>query len=237
MNEYREKGLRKTHSQANKEIDSAFLEDLLKQITTLPPDFHKAGCLSVDRLEAINCHLPVLPLDHSLETGSGLSTLLLSNISRHHLVFSLDGGNGSLENVRKSSLFEKNNTEIIEGPTQHTLPKYSFQYKLDFALIDGPHGFPFPQIEYYYVYQHLKTGAIMVLDDIHIPSITDLFNFINEDEMFELLEVVNKTTAIFRRTSAPVFSPFGDNWWTQKYNKKNFPESLLDEKLRNLLER
>lgn len=237
MNEDKAKEADENKGQILNENDGFFIEDLFKRISMLPKDFHKAGCLSIDRLASIVSHLTDIPLDHSLETGSGLSTLILANISRHHLVFSIDGGNGSLENVRKSSFFNKENTEIIEGPTQHTLPRYSFQYELDFALIDGPHGFPFPHLEYYYIYQHLKAGAVMVLDDIHIPSITDLFNFINDDEMFELLEISNKTTAIYRRTSAPMFSPTGDNWWTQRYNKKKFPECYLNETLRKLLER
>ena len=35
-----------------------------------------------------------------------------------------------------------------------------------FVLIDGPHGYPFPEIEYFYFYPRLKPGALLVVDDI-----------------------------------------------------------------------
>lgn len=209
---------------------------LLRQIQALPSDWHKAGTLDVSVLAAIVKHTAHLLMEHTLETGSGKSTLLLSNISRHHLVFALDFGD-SITCVKKSPLFNQANVEYVEGPTQSTLPYYRFVHKLDFALIDGPHGYPFPEIEYYFIYPHLKEGAILVVDDIHIPTIFNLFKFLMDDTMFEFLEIVNQTTAFFRRTSAPLFSPTGDGWWEQEYNKKNFPESMLNDDLRKLLGR
>jgi len=209
---------------------------LLQQIHALPSDWHKAGTLDVSVLAAFVKHAAHLPLEHSLETGSGKSTLLFSNISRHHLVFALDAGD-SITCVKKSSLFNQSTVEYIEGPTQTTLPYYRFSHKLDFALIDGPHGYPFPEMEYYFIYPHLKEGAILVIDDIHIPTIFNLFRFLMDDSMFEFLEIVNQTTAFFRRTASPLFSPTGDGWWEQEYNKKNFPESMLNDELRKLLGR
>lgn len=220
--------------------DNGYSQDriswLLQQIHTLPSNWHKAGTLDVSVLAAFVKHAVHLPLEHSLETGSGKSTLMFSNISRHHLVFALDAGE-SITCVKKSSLFNKSAVEYVEGPTQMTLPYYRFHHKLDFALIDGPHGYPFPEIEYYFIYPHLKEGAILVVDDIHIPTIFNLFKFLLDDSMFEFLEVVNQTTAFFRRTLVPLFSPTGDGWWEQEYNKKNFPESMLNDDLRRLLGR
>ncbi len=209
---------------------------ILNQIETLPSDWHKAGTLDASVLAAFVKHASNLPLEHSLETGSGKSTLMFSNISRHHLVFALDAGD-SITCVKNSPLFNRSAVEYVEGPTQTTLPYYRFRHKLDFALIDGPHGYPFPEMEYYFIYPHLKEGAILVIDDIHIPTIFNLFKFLMDDSMFEFLEIVNQTTAFFRRTSSPLFSPTGDGWWEQEYNKKNFPESMLNDELRKLLGR
>ena len=134
----------------------------------------------------------------------------------------MDAGTDSIAAVRKSPLFKAHTVEWLEGPTQITLPRYKFTAPLDFALIDGPHGYPFPQLEYYYIYQHLRPGALFLIDDIHIPTITNLFNFLKEDIMFELIETV-LNTAFFRRTNAPLFSPTGDGWWLQGYNRNHFP--------------
>lgn len=37
----------------------------------------------------------------------------------------------------------------MEGPTQAPLPGHAFTHRLQLALIDGPHGCPFPNLEYY----------------------------------------------------------------------------------------
>jgi hypothetical protein len=164
-------------------------------------------------------------IHHSAETGSGKTTLLFSHMSQDHKVFSLDHLHGSVNNsiscVKGSQLFHAANVEWIEGPTQRTLPKYEFHHKLQLALIDGPHGYPFPDLEYYYLYPHLDEGALLIVDDINIPTIGHLFDFLKEEEMFRLLEVVDKT-AFFERTAAPLFDPYCDGWWEQKYNSRRY---------------
>jgi hypothetical protein len=93
---------------------------------------------------------------------------------------------------------------------------------LDFALIDGPHGYPFPELEYYYIYPHLRAGAWLIVDDTHIPTVARMIDVLKKDSMFHLDRFV-KTTAFFQRTNAPIFPPTHDGWWTQGYNKKHFP--------------
>lgn len=196
---------------------------LLDRIAHLPGDWHGAGALGTRVLERIAFHAGN-GIKNSAETGAGRSTLLLSHLSSSHTVFALDCG-GSLAAVRSSPLFNSARVEIVEGPTQKTLPAYPFREKLQLVLIDGPHGYPFPDMEYWFFYPHIEEGGLLVIDDVHIPTIYNLFSFLRDDAMFELLEVAS-TTAIFRRTGAPLFDPFGDAWWQQGYNKKRFPATL-----------
>src|SRR4029079_11742605 len=126
-------------------------------------------------------------------TGSGASTLLFSHLSEVHTVFAIDSGTDSVHGVQRSPLLRAETVTFVEGPTQLTLPRHTFEHRLQLALIDGPHGYPFPDLEYYYIYPHLDQSALLIVDDIHIPSITNLFDFINADEMFELQEVVDNT--------------------------------------------
>ncbi len=72
------------------------------------------------------------------------------------------------------------------------------------------------------MYPQLREGAWLIIDDIHIPTVCRFFEFLKEEEMFMLVQVV-RTTAIFRRTAAPVFSPVSDGWWLQRYNANRFP--------------
>jgi hypothetical protein len=197
------------------------IADLLTKLANLPPDWHGAGCLEMPNLEALARHAGIRRVRHSVETGAGKSTLLLSHLSEHHVVFAIDAGE-SLSKAADSSLLKKENVEFVDGPSQHTLMSYNFTQPLQLAFIDGPHGFPFPDMEYWKVYPHLEPGGLLVVDDIHIPTIRHLFDFLREDAMFTLLETVGKT-AFFERTNAPTFSPVEDGWWLQNYNTRRFP--------------
>lgn len=209
------------------------LEKTCRDILEVAPSLHSAGTFSADAFEAILSAARKLEIRNSVETGSGVSTLLFSHMSEHHTVFALDNGSGSIANVRRSPLLCHDVVTFVEGPTQITLPQHRFSEKLQMALIDGPHGYPFPDLEYYYLYPHLEKGALLILDDIQIPTVHNLFEFLRCDEMFNLNEVV-RTTAFFTRTSAPTFDPLGDGWWLQKYNARPVLRYTWREKIGRL---
>jgi len=181
--------------------------------------WHGAGSLSPSVLKGIVKYCSQLDIKHSLETGAGKSTLVFSHLSKKHKVFAIDKGNKSIALVKDSPLLNNETVEFVDGPTQLTLPGYRFNHKLQAALIDGPHGYPFPDLEYYYIYPLLDEGAVLIVDDIDIPMVYNLFRFIKADDMFSLVDIVFKT-AFFRRTDAPLFDPLSDGWWLQNYNKR-----------------
>jgi len=214
-------------------VDASF-DKIYRHILEVAPGLHGAGTFSARTFEAIAKAARKRQIRNSVETGSGASTLLFSHLSEHHTVFALDDGNGSVSNIRRSPLLRQEVVTFVEGPTQVTLPQHRFTEKLQLVLIDGPHGYPFPDLEYYYLYPHLETGALLILDDIHIPTVHNLFQFLRRDAMFDLEEVV-RTTAFFTRTDAPTFDPFGDGWWQQKYNARPLLRYTSREKIKGLL--
>jgi predicted O-methyltransferase YrrM len=195
-------------------------EKTLELISALPRDWHRVGTMLSTVLAAM-VRLTGGHVTRSVETGTGKTTLLLSHLSERHTVFALDMGD-SLTVTRNSELLNRARVEFVEGPTQRTVPAYRFTEPLDFVLIDGPHGYPYPEMEYWVFYQHIREGGLLVIDDIHIPTIHRLFEFLREERMFELVEVV-ESTAFFRRTAAPLFDPYGDGWWLQQFNTSRFP--------------
>lgn len=187
---------------------------------------HGSGSLNTKIIRAIEC-LPGSPFRYTVETGCGKSTILLSNISERHVVFCIDdrqAGKASSVNYFLQCPYSRP-VHTVFGPTQITLPAYEFEAPIDLALLDGPHAFPFPELEYYHVYPHLAEGAYLIIDDIPIASIGSFFSIIREDEMFELVDVVNGKTGILRRTAAPTFDPLGDGWARQRYNRRRLPKS------------
>lgn len=199
-------------------------QDVVAEASRMPSDWHGAGSLSGEVLAAIARHAASRPIRRSVETGTGKSTLVLSHCSAAHTVFAQDdrGHGDSLIRVQECPLLRQETTRFVVGPTQRTLAAHQFDGPLDLVMLDGPHGYPFPELEYYFVYPHLAEGAILIVDDIHIPTVFNMFAFLREDAMYRLAEVV-QTTAFFVRTSAPLFDPLADGWWLQKYNARRFP--------------
>lgn len=198
------------------------ISDLIDKIAELPSNWHDGGIVMPAGLRAIAEHAASIgPIRHSVETGSGATTLLFSHLSADHRVFAVDGGN-SISEVRKSPLFKSENVTYVEGFTQVTLPNYTLPNKVQIALIDGPHGYPFPDLEYFYFYPIIETGGLLVVDDIPIPTIARMFDIIKADDMFELLDIVNDKMAIFKRTSAATIDPHSDSWFLQGYNRAHY---------------
>ena len=197
------------------------IDNLIAEISKIPDDWHRAGTVSERVLKKIVEHLADRKILNSAETGAGKTTLLFSHISLNHKVFAMDMGE-SLSAVRSCDLLNSESVEFIEGPTQLTLKTYKLIDKLQVVIIDGPHGYPFPDMEYWYFYPHIEEGGLLIIDDIHIPTIHNLFVFLKEDDMFDLVEIVG-TTAFFRRNANQLLDPYGDGWWLQNYNNKRFP--------------
>lgn len=212
------------------EIAPDCLADILDAAQLLNP----GDSMSPRVLRAIAKHAAERNIHRSVETGAGGSTLLFSQISARHTAFTVQGENSIITRVKASSLFQTATSDFIEGPTQRTLPRYTFDRPLDAVLIDGPHAFPFPQIEYFYLYPHIASDGLLIVDDIHIPTVHEFFQFLRQDDMFELIEVVERT-AFFRRTTAPVFDPWQDGWWLQRYNRKPLIRYTWREALRKSL--
>jgi Methyltransferase domain len=218
---------------------------ILEEVQELPPEWHTAGSVSERVLASITAHANAMGgIAHSAETGCGRTTLLLSHLSANHVVFARDVRNNenaqtnTLDRVMRSPLLNKDHMTLVEGPTQLTLPTYKFTHRLQLALIDGPHGYPFPDLEYYYFYPQLDPGGLLLVDDTDIPTIGRMFEIIKGDAMFDLVEKVDKM-AFFRRTTSPVHDPLSDGWWLQGYNKAfyekmlNLAKSRLSRTVRN----
>ena len=183
---------------------------------------HNAGTFPTDVLRSIERLLPP-SVSASAETGCGKSTILFSNISRHHTVFCLDdrdlGVDSSVLFFENCPVTKRDRIELILGPTQRTLPTFKHAHRYGVVMLDGPHGWPFPELEYYFFYPMIEPGGLLVLDDCNIPTLGRMADILAEDEMWHL-EGFAATAIIFRRTDAPLFDPAGDGWWDQRYNRR-----------------
>ena len=199
--------------------DFLSLDGLVSSISEIPGDWHGAGTVVQEVLEAILSHSRSLGKIHrTVETGSGRTTLLFSHLSASHTVFALDMDN-SVTRVKECPLLNASSTTFIEAPTQRSLPAHQFDGPIQIAMIDGPHGYPFPDLEFYYLYPQISVGGLLIIDDIKIPSVGRMNEIISNGPMFEPIEIVAENTAFLRRTDAPLLDPEGDDWWLWNINQ------------------
>jgi hypothetical protein len=174
------------------------------------------------------------PFRSSAETGCGGSTSVLSHASDRHIAFAIEGEDRTITELRRQSDLRAWNVIFVEGETRSTLPRYDFEGELDLVLLDGPHAYPMPQIEFAYIYPRIRTGGWLVIDDIQIPSVHELFRFLQKESSVVLEEVAVRT-AFFRRVSATGCGP--DGWALQGMNRHTILRYSWRDRLRRLLGR
>lgn len=172
------------------------------------------------------------PFRWSVETGCGGSTIVLSQASDRHVAFAIEGTDGTITELRQQSDLRAENVTFVEGETKDTLPGYHFEGELDLALLDGPHAYPMPQIEFAYLFPRIRPGGWLLLDDIQIPSVFELFHFLERESSVVLEEVVVRT-AFFRKTSVTEQGP--DGWALQGINRHTIWRYSWRDRLRRLL--
>ena len=153
---------------------------------------HRSGTLGVEplnRLEQIlTTHFADRPI-RTAETGCGASTILFAHHSNEHHVYAFDDTaipNSSVNYAKSFTAFKDDTVKWHFGPTQHTLIKSPPSGKFDVVLIDGPHCYPWPEFEYSFFYHLLNEDGFMIIDDIHIPTIRNMFSVLCEDDKFYL---------------------------------------------------
>jgi precorrin-6B methylase 2 len=174
------------------------------------------------------------PFRATAETGCGGSTIILSHASEHHTAFAVEGSEKTISELRKRSDLLGDRVTFVEGETKDTLPGYTFDGELDLVLLDGPHAYPLPQLEYAYLFQRIRQGGWLVIDDIQIPSVHELFEFLQQESSVALEEVAVRT-AFFRRISVIEARP--DGWELQRINRHTIWRYSWRDRLRRMLKR
>lgn len=201
--------------------------EVLQEIEKLSPDWYESDPAAMPNLNKLIFHVEnhlKQPIENSLETGCGRTTLLLSHLSANHTVFAMENDE-CLPMVRSSDILNKETVTFIEGPTYKTLPNFNFKKEYQVVQIAGSRAYPIPDIEYCFIYPHIAVGGLLLLADTDIPSIRRTYEIVRNDDMFEEINFIDNM-AIFRRTSAPTFDAAINGWWEQGYNK---PYAMLTE--------
>ena len=164
-------------------------ESVVDGILADPPAVHEmsadgASPLGVWSTER-ECYLLLAELGagaRTLETGLGISTAVLAAVGAHHTC--ITPGSAEVERLREYCdrrgidtgrvRFEVDFSDVV-------LPALGNDVELDLVLIDGGHGFPVPAIDWFYAASKLVTGGTVILDDIHLPAVLQLCQYLDAD--------------------------------------------------------
>ena len=195
--------------------------------------FHPWDSMAPRALAAIARRGPFLA---TAETGCGGSTIVFSQLSRRHTSFAIEGENASITQVRARSDFNAGAVAFVEGPTKETVPAFRSESPLDLVLLDGPHAYPLPQLEYACLFPMVRRAGWLVVDDIQIRSVHELFSFLRQESSVILEEVVVRT-AFFRKVTDGTYPAGPDGWWLQGVNRRPVWRYAWRDRLRRLLGR
>jgi len=168
----------------------------------------------------------VRPGHATLETGSGLSTLVITRRrpTRHISIAPDPGEFEAIRELLAAHEVDATPLEEVVGRSQDYLPTAHLP-PLDLVLIDGDHSFPAPFMDWYFTADRLKVGGLMIVDDIDIVTGTMLVDFMRADPKWEeILRPPLERYAVYRKVRHPIHD---DIWMQQPYLKDAYRTRAL----------
>jgi predicted O-methyltransferase YrrM len=209
------------------ESDAALVDGLLAE----PPVVHamdrsddpELGVWSTDR----DCYLLLAehagPGARTLETGSGLSTVLLAAIGARHTC--VTPAQAEADRIVAYCADHGIDTESLTfeiGYSDEVLPRLPREALLDLVLIDGNHGFPTPMLDWYYAGSRLRPAGLLVIDDVALPAVAHLCAFVDRDPRWAIHRRTEKWIAYRRVTEGHL----RQDWFDQPFYKSPAPAGL-----------
>ncbi len=157
----------------------------------------------------------VQPGQRTLETGCGATTIVLAAAGAVHTACFLDASEGEAV-MAWCGAHDVDTTAITlcPGSSSETLPRLDIG-DLDLVMVDGCHGFPFPQLDWYYAASHLVTGGVLIVDDTHLAAPYELRKYLEADPRWERIRVGTQWVA-FRRLGT---GSLDEEWTSQPFHQ------------------
>jgi predicted O-methyltransferase YrrM len=195
---------------------------LVDRLLAEPPAIHamdlsddpQLGVWSTDR----DCYLLLVenagPEAHTLETGSGLSTVLLAAVGARHTCITP----ARVEADRVLAYCGEHGIDTTSltfelGCSDDVLPRLPGKPLFDLVFIDGNHGFPAPMIDWYYAGSRLRSGGLLVIDDVALAAVSHLCAFLDRDPRWAVHRRTEKWVAYHRVTAGGL----RQDWYDQPF--------------------
>jgi hypothetical protein len=176
-------------------------------------------CHGIDPEVARFLHRAVAEGARTLETGSGLSTVVFAMRKAFHTVVTPSAQEAAvIQEFGREKHIAMDRVEFVVEPSETYLPRCTLR-DLDLVFIDGKHSVPWPFIDWFYTADKLKAGGVCVIDDIHLESVLDLVKFLKEEPRWEFVWELPGRTIAFRKLAANVHDVA---WHQQPYITRRY---------------
>jgi precorrin-6B methylase 2 len=172
----------------------------------------------------LRARLPDRP--NLLETGAGCSTItfLLLGPSRVTTIAPDAKLFGRIRSYCDANGIDTSPLSDVVGFSEWVLPGLAGDPatapSLDFALIDGGHGWPTPFVDFFYINHMLRRGGYLMVDDVQLHSVKELARLLSRQPGFEPVLDIGKSL-VFRKTSDERLLP---DWVGQPYIRERSDE-------------
>ncbi len=157
----------------------------------------------------------VKPGHATLEVGVGVSTIMFAALgSAHRAISPAPAEFVAVRQWCADHGIDTDRLQLLTGLSDCVLP--DLKGAVDLALIDGAHAFPIPIVDFHFVRRLVRVGGVLVLDDLPIPSMAEVYRFLSTEPTWARVALVDNRAAAFRRLAA---DPAGDPWGDQAYNR------------------
>lgn len=149
----------------------------------------------------------------TLETGAGISTVLFAALGAEHVCVSPIEAEAERirADCRDRGIVDDRLTFVVER-SDEALPRLGLT-GLDLAFIDGNHGFPVAMVDFHYAARGFRDCGALVLDDLQLPTVALIANYLDLDPSWRRLERSEKWGAWERAGDWPI----GVDRWQQPF--------------------
>src|SRR5215475_610316 len=123
----------------------------------------------------------------TIETGAGHTTVLFAALAAHHYCCTFS----QMEAEKIRAYLQRigvasGKVTFLMGSTDETLATLPTETRIDFAYIDGCHGYPFPALDWHFIDKHLNVGGIVGMDNAELRPVREHCEFLEENGTYQL---------------------------------------------------
>jgi hypothetical protein len=169
----------------------------------------------------------------TLETGSGLSTLIFARGGAWHTAITPN----SEEFVKIKDWAHAHGIDLtrltcIPMASEDYLPTCP-RKELDCVFIDGKHAFPWPILDWFFAARQLRRGGLLILDDIDMAPVRLLVDFLSsEAPRWQLVQRFDRSVCFRKNTDSIEDVAWHMQLFVARSQRRTFRQVLLGAKRR-----